>query len=101
MRTLLYLIGSVVPMLLLLGRALAFRRMRGAAKFALDFLLLLVAALVGGWLIATALGLPVAGYHNPGVGVAYVPLLLVWLICLAWWLIGIAIALSRTHSTVP
>ena len=95
MHSLLFVLGSVAPILLFAGQAFAFRHFRSETKLAADFVLLLIGAAVGGLLVDSATGLPVGGYHNPGVGVIYIPLLLVCLLCLGWWLARVTITIFR------
>lgn len=57
----------------------------------MDLIILIASLPIGLSLTSAIIHLPAyAGDHNPGPGLAFLPLSLVWLVCLAVWLLRVA-----------
>lgn len=95
--TALYLLASACPVLLVAMRALAVRSARPAFTLKLDLVLLLIGFVVGIWLVAKVEALPTSGDHNPGVGVVFIPLMLVSIACLTVWMLRVVVATVRAR----
>ena len=87
MQAIVFVIGSVCPVLLWGISALVIPRSHPSLRLAANLISLLASIPIASWLIGGALGLPGdAGDHNPGAGVAFLPFVIVWLIYLLVWL---------------
>jgi hypothetical protein len=84
-----FLVGSAIPILLVVGGAFAFRRARAPQKLVLLLVILLVSAPLGALIIEAAF--PFHG-HNPGQGVKYVFLAEAWILTFGCWLIWVVIS---------
>ena len=89
MQSFVFLVGSVMPIFLVVGGAFAFRRARALQKLVLLLVTLLVSAPLGALVIEAAF--PSQG-HNPGQGVKYVFLAEAWILCFGCWLVWVAIS---------
>ena len=90
MKSLMFLAGSSIPIILLAGGVWVFRRAKTSQKLILLLVLLLVSAPIGAWIIDQAY--PSHG-DNPGQGVIYVFLLAAWLLSFGCWLAWAALCL--------
>lgn len=82
-----YLLACALPLLLTGARMLLLRGLPAAFSLAMDMLLLVISIPLGIMLIGHALHFPSnMGDHSPGIGVAFLPLLLVWIGCSLLWL---------------
>ena len=105
METAAYILASFCPLLLLVLRAATVRGLTSRFAFGFDLALLLMGAIASDWFIQSMLRLPVdAGDHNPGAGVAFLPLLLICGVCSLFLLVRLAAAtlkpLARPRSNV-
>ena len=81
-------LASALPALLWALRAAVFRRLPAKTGLFVDLALFLASLPIAIWLIGRAMNFPAdAGDHSPGVGVVFAPLFLVWLLCIAIWLV--------------
>lgn len=88
METAEFVLASALPAVLWASRAAVFRGLPAKTRLLVDLALLLVSFPIAMWLIGRAMNFPAdAGDHSPGVGVVFIPLLLVWLLCIATWLV--------------
>jgi hypothetical protein len=88
MTTIVYLLASALPASFWALRAIVLRNISVKAKLLADLLLLILSVPLAIEFIGRAMNFPVdAGDHNPGVGVVFVPLALVWLLCVSIWLV--------------
>jgi hypothetical protein len=87
-----FLLVSATPLVLLGLRMIALRRLRASWSLLLDLVLLLVSVPLGIELIGHVLHFPDnPGDHSPGIGIAFLPLMLVWGLCLLIWLTRLAL----------
>jgi hypothetical protein len=79
---------SLAPVLLLGLTNYFFRRSRRLKRSAIGFVMLLVSFPLGIELIGKVLHVPDdIGDHNPGFGVVFAPLIVIWLLCLSAWFV--------------
>ena len=82
METTLYILASFCPLILFGLRAATLRSLTNRFALGLDLALLILGAIASDWLIRSALKVPAdAGDHNPGAGVAFLPLMLICGLC--------------------
>lgn len=86
-----FVLASLSPVLFIALRVAAFRRGSIRLRLTVDMMIMIASFPIGRTLTSVIIHLPAdAGDHNPGAGVAFLPLSLVWLICLAVWLLRVA-----------
>ena len=96
-----FLLASMLPALLWGLRAVTLRQISARAKLAIDLVLILFSVPIGMELIGRILNFPPdAADHSPGLGVAFMLLFLVWLVCMILWFI-FAVAVSRRNRRPP
>ena len=96
METVEFVLASALPALLWALRAAIFRRSPAMTRLFIDLALLLASFPIAIWLIGRAMNFPAdAGDHSPGVGVVFVPLFLIWLLCISIWLVRAQILAIR------
>jgi len=102
METAAVLLGSVFPLLFWGLRALLLRRLSSGWALLLDLVLLLGSIPCAVEFIGWALNFPPdMGDHSPGVGVIFMGLALVWIVCMMIWLfrlIVFAVLALRTRA---
>ena len=100
MGTVFFVLASVAPAVFLALRAAAFRHRSQRLRLAVDLIILIASLPIGLRLTSAIVHLPAdAGDHNPGTGVAFLPLSLVWLFCLVVWLVrAAALAFASRRS---
>ena len=103
METAAYILASFCALLLLALRAAKVRGLTSRFALGLDLALLLMGAIASDSFIQSMLRLPVdAGDHDPGAGVALLPLLLICGVCSLFLLLRLAAlslrALARPRS---
>ena len=99
METTEFVLASALPALLWALRAAVFRRLPAKTALFVDVALFLVGFPIAIWLIGRAENFPAdAGDHSPGVGVVFVPLFLVWLICIGIWMVRVVLFELRKRS---
>ena len=104
MQTILLILGSVAPIIFLLGGAVAVRGYRLPRKLALELLLLLISAPVGAWIVGLGFTAPSDAHvhsDNPGQGIIYTYLAFCWLLSLVSWLTWAASAAIRSRLHRP
>lgn len=96
MTTIGYFLASALPALLWMLRAIVLRRFATGATLLIDLVLFLISAPIAMELIGRILDFPPdAGDHSPGIGIAFMLLVLVWLGCMAVWLLRVTIFAYR------
>jgi len=96
METTEFVLASAFPALLWALRVAVFRRRPVMTGLFVDLALFLVSFPIAMWLIGRTMNFPAdAGDHSPGVGVLFVPLFLVWLLCISIWLVRAQILAIR------
>ena len=96
MTTIEYFLASTLPALLWMLRAIALRRFTSGVTLLIDLALFLISGPIAMELIGRILDFPpYAGDHNPGIGVAFALLFLVWLVCMAVWVLRVALFAYR------
>jgi hypothetical protein len=96
METTEFVLASALPALSWALRATLFRRLPAKTGLFIDLALFLASVPIAIWLIGRAMNFPAdAGDHSPGVGVVFVPLFLVWLLCISIWLVRAQILAIR------
>ena len=99
MTTIGYILASALPALLWALRAIAFRRLASGAALLVDLALFVVSLPVAMELIGRLLDFPAdAGDHNPGIGVAFMLLFLIWLACMSLWFLRLALYAYRKRK---
>lgn len=97
-----FVLGSLSPMLFWALRAMIFRGLSAGFRLILDLALFLVSVPFGIWLIGWALKFPDnPGDHSPGIGVVFIYLILVWIVCVLIWLFRLAEFTLRKLMTKP
>ena len=82
-----FVLSSASPLLLWALRAVIFRNLPAGYRLIFDTVLLLVSIPLAMELIGWALAFPDnVGDHSPGIGVVFIPLMLVWLVAALIWL---------------
>jgi hypothetical protein len=85
--TVIFVLASASPLLLWVLRALLFRRLPAGYRLIFDLALLLISIPFAVELIGWALKFPDnVGDHSPGIGVVFMPLMMVWMIAALIWL---------------
>ena len=96
METTEFVLASALPALLWALRAAFFRRPPATTRLFVDLALFLASFPIAMWLIGQAMHFPAdAGDHSPGVGVVFLPLFVVWLLCISIWLVRAQILAIR------
>jgi hypothetical protein len=91
-----YFLASALPALLWMLRAIVLRRVATGATLLIDLALFLISAPIAMELIGRILDFPpYAGDHSPGIGVAFALLFLVWLACMAVWVLRVTLFAYR------
>ncbi len=94
-------IPFIIPMILGAGSWLWTRNRKLAYRIIFVAIAILVSLPVGAALIATLIGL-LDGWtfifdagHNPGIGIAFLPLIMSWFVCVLLWFIATVFALAN------
>jgi hypothetical protein len=91
---------SFVPLAGLAAANLLFRRTGRLKRAIFGLLMILISLPVGIELIGKVLHFPEnIGDHNPGFGVVFVPLIVIWFLCLLEWFVqSVVFALLKLRS---
>lgn len=91
-----YFLASALPALLWMLRVIVLRRFTAGATLLIDLALFLISGPIAMELIGRILDFPPdAGDHSPGIGIAFTLLVLVWLGCMAVWVLRVTIFAYR------
>lgn len=102
METVGFVLGSLSPMLFWALRAIIFRRLSAGLRLILDLALFMVSVPFGIWLVGWALKFPDnPGDDSPGIGVVFIYLIWVWIVCVMIWLFRLAAFTFRKLMTKP
>jgi len=90
MTTVIFLLTSALPALFWALRAIVLRHISAGAKLLIDLVLLILSAPLAIQIIGWDLNFPAnPGDHSPGLGVVFMLLFPVWLVCAALWFVRV------------